>query len=154
MEQVSPAPSSCEQLGNAVGPSAGWVRRTEQACWSVVSLAADSPDAQMQEKASTLHFRPQCLNATVTAASTSPQVEVLSTEADLHVGRGSCSKSTGPQLGDFSAHSPSIPMYSMWRGETYEFSVPKSSVLLDIGHLRGRVWVCLLPSWGTGSRKH
>lgn len=27
MEQVSPAPSSCEQLGNAVGPSAGWVRQ-------------------------------------------------------------------------------------------------------------------------------
>lgn len=31
MEQVSPAPSSCEQLGNAVGPSAGWVKDRDQA---------------------------------------------------------------------------------------------------------------------------
>lgn len=53
----------------------------------------------MQEKASALHFRPQCLDVTVTVAITFPPGDVLSTEADLHIGRGSCSKSTGPQLG-------------------------------------------------------
>lgn len=52
----------------------------------------------------------------------------------------------------FAAHSPSITIYSKWRGETYEFSVPKSSVLLDMGHPRGRVWVCcLLGARGGGS---
>lgn len=37
---------------------------------------------------------------------------------------------------------PNVPLYSKWRRETLSFSVPKSTVLQDIGHPRSRVF-CL-----------
>lgn len=48
---------------------------------------------------------------------------------------------------------PNVPLYSKWRRETLSFSVPKSTVLQDIGHPRSRVFclfVCfgLLEVWG------